>query len=95
MKRRHSSTDFFNPADFWAARKLRRLMHNPAYEAGSMTSDKRKFLFVSQAMRQAQAQAYSRPRNTMISDMCYRDDIGEHWFEDHDKPHTWGYLREV
>jgi phosphoribosylamine--glycine ligase len=27
--------------------------------------------------------------------MYYRDDIGERWFEDHDKLHTWGYLREV
>jgi phosphoribosylamine---glycine ligase len=48
-----------------------------------------------QTMRQAQAQAYSRIRNIMIPDMYYRDDIGERWFEDHDKLHTWGYLREV
>jgi len=27
--------------------------------------------------------------------MYYRDDIGERWLEDHDKLHTWGYLREV
>jgi len=46
-------------------------------------------------MRQAQAQAYSRVRNIMIPDMYYRDDIGERWFEDHDRLHTWGYLREV
>ena len=46
-------------------------------------------------MRQAQAQAYARIRNIMIPDMYYRDDIGERWFEDHDKLHTWGYLREV
>jgi hypothetical protein len=39
---------------------------------------------------QAQAQAYSRIRNIMIPDMYYRDDIGERWFEDHDKLHTWG-----
>jgi phosphoribosylamine--glycine ligase len=45
-------------------------------------------------MRQAQAQAYSRIKNIMIPDMYYRDDIGERWFEDHDKLHTWGYLRE-
>ena len=50
---------------------------------------------VGQTMRQAQAQAYSRIRNIMIPDMYYRDDIGERWFEDHDKLHTWGYLREV
>ncbi len=46
-------------------------------------------------MRQAQAQAYSRIRNIMIPDMYYRDDIGERWLEDHDRLHTWGYLREV
>lgn len=45
-------------------------------------------------MRQAQAQAYARIKNIMIPDMYYRDDIGERWFEDHDKLHTWGYLRE-
>jgi phosphoribosylamine--glycine ligase len=50
---------------------------------------------LGQTMRQAQAQAYSRIRNIMIPDMYYRDDIGERWFEDHDKLHTWGYLREV
>jgi phosphoribosylamine--glycine ligase len=50
---------------------------------------------VGQTMRQAQAQAYSRIRNIMIPDMYYRDDIGERWFEDHDKLHTWGYLREI
>jgi phosphoribosylamine---glycine ligase len=48
-----------------------------------------------QTMRQAQAQAYSRIRNIMIPDMYYRDDIGARWFEDHDKLHTWGYLREI
>ncbi len=46
-------------------------------------------------MKQAQAQAYGRIKNIMIPDMYYRDDIGERWFEDHDKLHTWGYLREV
>ncbi len=45
-------------------------------------------------MRQAQAQAYGRIKNIMIPDMYYRDDIGERWFEDHDRLHTWGYLRE-
>src|SRR5262245_34556514 len=50
---------------------------------------------VAPTMRQAQAQAYSRIRNIMIPDMYYRDDIGERLFEDHDKLHTWGYLREV
>jgi phosphoribosylamine---glycine ligase len=50
---------------------------------------------LGQTMRQAQAQAYSRIRNIMIPDMYYRDDIGERWFEDHDRLHTWGYLREM
>ncbi len=50
---------------------------------------------LGQTVRQAQAQAYSRIRNIMIPDMYYRDDIGERWFEDHDRLHTWGYLREV
>jgi phosphoribosylamine--glycine ligase len=45
-------------------------------------------------MRQAQNQAYARIKNIMIPDMYYRDDIGERWFEDHDRLHTWGYLRE-
>jgi len=45
-------------------------------------------------MRQAQNQAYTRIRNIMIPDMYYRDDIGARWFEDHDRLHTWGYLRE-
>jgi len=46
-------------------------------------------------MKQARAQAYARIKNIMIPNMYYRDDIGERWFEDHDKLHTWGYLREV
>lgn len=46
-------------------------------------------------MRQAQNQAYARIRNIMIPDMYYRDDIGARWFEDHDRLHTWGYLRET
>jgi phosphoribosylamine---glycine ligase len=46
-------------------------------------------------MRQAQQQAYSRIKNILIPHMYYRDDIGERWFEDSDKLHSWGYLREV
>jgi len=46
-------------------------------------------------MKQARAQAYSRIKNIAIPNMYYRDDIGERWFEDHDKLHTWGYLREA
>ena len=46
-------------------------------------------------MHQAQTQAYGRIRNIMIPDMYYRTDIGDRWFDDHDRLHTWGYLREV
>lgn len=46
-------------------------------------------------MRQAQAQAYNRIKNIMIPNMYYRTDIGDRWHEDHDRLHSWGYLREV
>ena len=46
-------------------------------------------------MRQAQAQAYNRIKNIMIPNMYYRTDIGDRWFEDHDRLHAWGYLREI
>ena len=46
-------------------------------------------------MRQAQAQAYNRIKNIMIPNMYYRTDIGDRWFEDHDRLHAWGYLRET
>jgi len=45
-------------------------------------------------VRQAQAQAYARIENVMIPNMYYRTDIGNRWFEDADRLHTWGYLRE-
>ena len=45
------------------------------------------------SVRQAQAQAYARIKNILIPNMYYRDDIGDRWFEDHDKLHSWGYLR--
>ena len=45
-------------------------------------------------MREARAQAYRRIDNILIPNMYYRTDIGERWFEDSDKLHTWGYLRE-
>ncbi|MFH1879073.1 MAG: phosphoribosylglycinamide synthetase C domain-containing protein [Candidatus Omnitrophota bacterium] len=48
-----------------------------------------------QTMRQAQAQVYNRIKNIMIPNMYYRTDIGDRWFEDCDKLHTWGYLREL
>ena len=46
-------------------------------------------------MRQAQAQAYNRIKNIMIPNMYYRTDIGDRWHEDHDRLHSWGYLREI
>ncbi len=48
-----------------------------------------------QTMKQAQAQVYHRIKNIIIPHMYYRTDIGDRWFEDSDKLHTWGYLREL
>lgn len=48
-----------------------------------------------QTMKQAQAQVYNRIKNIIIPHMYYRSDIGDRWYEDSDKLHTWGYLREV
>ena len=45
-------------------------------------------------MKQAQSQAYNRIKSIMIPHMYYRTDIGDRWFEDSDKLHVWGYLRE-
>lgn len=45
-------------------------------------------------MRQAQNQVYSRIKNINIPHMYYRKDIGNRWYEDSDKLHNWGYLRE-
>lgn len=47
------------------------------------------------AMKQAQQQVYNRIKNILIPNMYYRDDIGERWYEDSDKLHSWGYLREL
>ncbi|MDD5148362.1 MAG: LAGLIDADG family homing endonuclease [Candidatus ainarchaeum sp.] len=47
-----------------------------------------------QTMIQAQKQAYTRIKNILIPNMYYRKDIGDRWFEDSDKLHNWGYLRE-
>lgn len=46
-------------------------------------------------MRQAQLQMRNRISNVIIPNMYYRKDIGDRWYEDSDKLHTWGYLREV
>ncbi len=50
---------------------------------------------MGQTMRLAQAQTYNRIGNIMIPNMYYRTDIGDRWFEDHDRLHNWGYLREA
>ncbi|HLF18821.1 MAG TPA: phosphoribosylglycinamide synthetase C domain-containing protein [Candidatus Omnitrophota bacterium] len=46
-------------------------------------------------MKEAQAQAYRRLSNVMIPGMYYRTDIGDRWYEDSDRLHSWGYLREI
>jgi len=46
-------------------------------------------------MKQARDQVYNRISNILIPNMYYRDDIGERWFEDSDKLHNWGYLRDM
>jgi phosphoribosylamine--glycine ligase len=45
-------------------------------------------------MKQAQSNMYKKIANINIPHMYYRKDIGDRWFEDSDKLHTWGYLRE-
>ena len=40
------------------------------------------------------SQAYNRVENIMIPNMYYRKDIGDRWFEDSDRLHNWGYLRD-
>lgn len=50
---------------------------------------------MGQTVKQAQEQVYNRIKNIMIPNMYYRTDIGNRWFEDSDRLHTWGYLREV
>ncbi|MFH1284863.1 MAG: phosphoribosylamine--glycine ligase [Candidatus Peregrinibacteria bacterium] len=46
-------------------------------------------------MKQAQHQLRQRISNIIIPNMYYRKDIGDRWFEDSDKLHSWGYLREI
>ena len=45
-------------------------------------------------MRDEQRQAYARIQNILIPNMYYRKDIGDRSYEDCDRLHTWGYLRE-
>ncbi len=49
---------------------------------------------IGQSMREAKKQAYNRIKNILIPHMYYRTDIGDRWYEDSDKLHNWGYLRE-
>jgi phosphoribosylamine---glycine ligase len=48
-----------------------------------------------QTMMQAQKQVYSRIGNVILPNMYFRKDIGDRWYEDSDKLHNWGYLREI
>ncbi|MFH1588200.1 MAG: phosphoribosylglycinamide synthetase C domain-containing protein [Candidatus Diapherotrites archaeon] len=48
-----------------------------------------------QTMKQAQHQVYGRIKNIRIPHMYYRKDIGDRWFNDSDRLHNWGYLRET
>jgi len=50
---------------------------------------------LGQTMKQAQQQVYSRIQNILIPNMYYRKDIGDRWYEDSDKLHSWGYLRDL
>lgn len=43
-------------------------------------------------MHDARKQAYSRIKNILIPNMYYRVDIGNRWYEEFDKLHSWGYL---
>lgn len=45
-------------------------------------------------MKQAQTQLKNRIQNIIIPNMYYRIDIGDRWYEDSDKLHSWGFLRE-
>jgi len=44
-------------------------------------------------MKEAQKQAYSKIKSILIPNMYYRDDIGDRWFDEFDKLHSWGYIR--
>jgi phosphoribosylamine--glycine ligase len=50
---------------------------------------------IGPTVKQAQNQVYNRIKNINIPNMYYRKDIGDIWFEDSDKLHSWGYLREL
>ena len=43
-------------------------------------------------MSEAQKQVYSRIQNILIPNMYYRKDIGDRWFEERDKLHSWNII---
>lgn len=45
------------------------------------------------SMDEARRRMYDRVENVVVPHMIYRNDIGERWAREHDKLHTWGYLR--
>ncbi len=44
-------------------------------------------------MQDAQKQAYSRIKRILIPNMYYRVDIGDRWYQEFDKLHSWGYIQ--
>lgn len=44
-------------------------------------------------MKEAQKHAYSRVKNVLIPNMYYRVDIGDRWYDEFDKLHSWGYIK--
>ena len=50
-------------------------------------------IVVEQGQTMKQAQVYSRIKNVLIPNMCYRTDTGDRWDEDSDHLHSWGILR--
>jgi len=50
---------------------------------------------MGQTMKQAQKHAYARIKILSVPHRSDCVDIGDRWFEDSDKLHNWGYLREV
>lgn len=44
-------------------------------------------------MKEAQKQAYARVKNVLIPNMYYRVDIGDRWYDEFDKLHSWGYIK--
>jgi phosphoribosylamine--glycine ligase len=46
-----------------------------------------------ETMQAAREQCYDRLQNVVMSNMYYRDDVGERWIDgDGDRLQAWGYL---